>query len=139
MFSFITAPLVVGLVVLGIYGLFELFVRRKERLAIIEKIGDKLDASAFAGKLSLPAYSTFKFSFSSFSSLKIGCLLMGIGLGLLIASFFSLSLSTAYSRVEGISSWDLINALYGACVLLCGGLGLILAFIIETRMAKKNK
>lgn len=136
MFSFITAPLVVGLVVLGIYGLFELFVRRKERLAIIEKIGDKLDASALAGKFSLPAYSTFKFSFSS---LKIGCFLMGIGLGLLIASFFSLSLSPEYSRLEGISSWDLASNLYGACVLLCGGLGLIVAFIIETTMAKKNK
>lgn len=136
MFRFITAPLVVGLVVLGIYGLFELFVRRKERLAIIEKIGDKLDASALAGKFSLPAYNTFKFSFSS---LKIGCFLMGIGLGLLIASFFSVSLSTEYSRLEGLSSWDLVSNLYGACVLLCGGLGLIVAFIIETTMAKKNK
>lgn len=138
MFRFLTAPLVVGLVVLGIYGLFELFVRRKERLAIIEKIGDKLEASAFSGKLYLPAYSTLKFSFS-FNSLKIGCFLMGIGLGLLIASFFSVSLSTEYSRLEGISSWDLISNLYGACVLLCGGLGLIVAFIIETTMAKKNK
>ena len=39
-------PLIVGIVCAGIYGLFELFVRKKERLAIIEKIGDKLDPSA---------------------------------------------------------------------------------------------
>ena len=38
MMDFITAPLVVGFICLGIYALFELFVRRKERLLIIEKI-----------------------------------------------------------------------------------------------------
>ncbi len=54
MMDFISVPLVVGIVCAGIYGLFELFVRRRERLAIIEKIGDKLDASAFDGKLGLP-------------------------------------------------------------------------------------
>ena len=49
MMDFISVPLVVGIVCAGIYGLFELFVRKRERLAIIEKIGDKLDASAFDG------------------------------------------------------------------------------------------
>ena len=42
MMDFISVPLVVGIVCAGIYGLFELFVRKRERLAIIEKIGDKL-------------------------------------------------------------------------------------------------
>ena len=76
MMDFISVPLVVGIVCAGIYGLFELFVRKRERLAIIEKIGDKLDASAFDGKLVLPHYMR---NFS-FSSLKAGCLLVGIGL-----------------------------------------------------------
>ena len=49
MMDFISVPLVVGIVCAGIYGLFELFVRKRERLAIIEKIGDKLDTSAFDG------------------------------------------------------------------------------------------
>ena len=35
MMSFISVPLVVGIICAGIYGLFELFVRKKERLAII--------------------------------------------------------------------------------------------------------
>ena len=56
MMDFIVVPLTTGIVFAAIYGLFELFVRRKERLAIIEKIGDKLDASAFEGKLGLPSY-----------------------------------------------------------------------------------
>ena len=37
MMDFISVPLVVGIVCAGIYGLFELFVRRRERLAIIER------------------------------------------------------------------------------------------------------
>ena len=37
MMDFISVPLVVGIVCAGIYGLFELFVRKRERLAIIEK------------------------------------------------------------------------------------------------------
>ena len=42
MMDFITAPLVVGFICLGIYALFELFVRRKERLLIIEKISERI-------------------------------------------------------------------------------------------------
>ena len=51
MMDFIMVPLIVGIVCAGIYGLFELFVRKKERLAIIEKIGDKLEPSAFDVKI----------------------------------------------------------------------------------------
>ena len=40
MMDFITiAPLVVGTITLGIYKLFELFVCKKERIAMIEKLG----------------------------------------------------------------------------------------------------
>lgn len=138
MFDFLIAPIVVGSIVLGIYGLFELFVRRNERMAIIEKIGDKLDASAFSGKLSLPRYTTSRFSFSS---LKIGCFLMGVGLGLLMAFWISMAVNVEVDdwSVGGIRSWDIVSTLYGACVLFCGGFGLILAFIIEMIMGKKNK
>ena len=37
MMDFITAPLVVGFICLGIYALFELFVRRKERLLLADE------------------------------------------------------------------------------------------------------
>ena len=90
MMDFISVPLVVGIVCAGIYGLFELFVRKRERLAIIEKIGDKLDASAFDGKLGLPHYMR---NFS-FSSLKAGCLLVGIGLGLLVGFIINMCMAT---------------------------------------------
>ena len=41
MMDFIMAPAICGIFVLGFYKLFELFVCRKERLSIIEKMGDK--------------------------------------------------------------------------------------------------
>ena len=40
--SYITGWIVVGIITLGIYKLFELFVGKKERLTMIEKLGDKL-------------------------------------------------------------------------------------------------
>ena len=55
MMDFVIVPLTTGIVFAAIYALFELFVRRKERMAIIEKIGENLNNSAFDGKLSLPS------------------------------------------------------------------------------------
>ncbi|MCL3852485.1 MULTISPECIES: DUF6249 domain-containing protein [Parabacteroides] len=129
MMNFIMVPLIIGIICAGIYGLFELFVRKKERLAIIEKIGDKLDPSAFDAKIGLPRLTT---NFS-FSSLKTGCLLMGIGLGILFGFFLSLS-TNAYD------DYEMQSAVYGASVLLFGGLGLIIAFVLELKLSKdKNK
>lgn len=132
--DFIMVPLIVGIVCAGIYGLFELFVRKKERLAIIEKIGDKLEPSAFDVKIGLPRLAT---NFS-FSSLKTGCLLAGIGLGLLVGFIISVSLTDF--NLDGRR--ELISTVYGASVLLFGGIGLIIAFVIELKLSKdkdKNK
>ena len=126
-------PLVMAIICTGIYGLFELFVRRNERMAIIEKIGDKLDASAFEGKLGLPSYIR-KFSFSS---LKIGLLLTGIGLGLLVGFFINFYIIQS-TNLNQFDVHQISYIAYGASVLLFGGLGLILSFIIENYMSKKK-
>jgi len=132
MMDFITIIAVVGIVTAGIYGLFELFARRKERLAIIEKIGDKLDASAFEG---IPGYMR---NFS-FSALKAGCLLAGIGLGLLVGFFISTGmLNGGYIPGDGWGKHEYVSVAYGASVLLFGGLALLLAFIIELKLGKKK-
>ncbi len=137
--DFLTAPLVVGIICTGIYGLFELFVRRNERMAIIEKMGDKLDASAFEGKLGFPSYMK-RFSFSS---LKAGCLLTGIGLGLLIGFIINTSLAYSFSggNYNDWNHWlrsEVAGTAYGASVLFFGGLGLIIAFIIELKLSKNR-
>ena len=89
MMDFITIPLVVGTITLGIYKLFELFVCKKERIAMIEKLADKLNTGEINSNLSLNLnYSRSRFTFGS---LKSGLLMLGIGLGLLVAFFICIN------------------------------------------------
>jgi hypothetical protein len=133
MMDFIMAPLIVGIVTLGIYKLFELFARRKERMAIIEKMGDKFDPSMIGNPFPLSFKTTGN---APYGTLKVACLLLGIGLGLLVGFFIVLNTigissesSYHFEKTEG--------AIYGASVLLFGGLGLLIAFLVEMKHEKK--
>ena len=129
MLDFIMVPAVVGIITLGIYKLFELFVRKKERLIIIDKIGDKLTPDILSGQID---FSTNIPKFSS-SALKFGCLFMGFGIGLLVA------FAVHYNFADFVeNAYYLRSAVYGSCVLLFGGLGLIIAFIIELKIGKRR-
>ena len=129
MLDFIMVPAVVGIITLGIYKLFELFVRKKERLIIIDKIGDKLTPDILNGKID---FSTNIPKFS-FSALKFGCLFMGFGIGLLLA------FAVHYNFADFVqNAYYLRSAVYGSCVLLFGGLGLLIAFIVELKVSKKK-
>jgi hypothetical protein len=136
MMDFISIPLVVGMVTLGIYKLFELFVCRKERLAMIEKIGSTFDASMIQNKFSFPEKKL-----PVFGTLKIACLLLGVGLGLLAG--FALTQSLGLNELAGVNdNWhmrDTVGVVYGASVLLFGGLGLLVAFLLEMKYSKKLK
>ena len=129
MLDFIMIPAVVGIITLGIYKLFELFVRKKERLIIIDKIGDKLTPDILNGKID---FSTYIPKFSS-SALKFGCLFMGLGIGLLVA------FAVHYNFADFVeNAYYQKSAIYGSCVLLFGGLGLLIAFIVELKVSKKR-
>lgn len=133
--DFITAPLVVGMCVFGIYKLFELYARRRERMMLIEKLDSNI--SLEEGKIRLPDYS---FPRLSFSALKIGSLLVGVGLGLLTGFIICILLIPNY--ISSIGDWEtrqIGGLIYGSSVLLFGGIALIIAFTIEVRMNKKNK
>jgi len=134
--DFISIPLVVGIITLGIYRLFDLFVRKKERLTIIEKIGDKFDAAMIENKFSFPLVSQ---SSGSFGTLKVACLLVGVGLGLLVGYFICWnSIAGYYSMELKNNAYEISGVIYGASVLLFGGLGLLVAFIIEMNYQKKE-
>lgn len=136
MFDFLVPPLVVGLICAGIYGLFELFVRRPERMALIEKLGDKLGTPELKGKLSLPGYGGLRFSFSA---LKGGLLMTGIGLGLLVGFIIMVNMVPGYAHDENWFLWERIGSIvYGASILLFGGIGLIVAFVIEMKLSSKK-
>ncbi len=99
--DFIMVPLIMGIITLGIYKLFELFVCRRERMAIIEKLSDKITTTDLNGKFSLPDYSHNR----SFGALKGGCLMFGIGLGLLIGFIICAVSIPRYVFMENIS-WN---------------------------------
>jgi len=133
--NFIIAPLVCLIVFSFLYGIFELFIRRRERIDIIEKIGDKLDASHLQNNINLPSLGGKNFSFGA---LKGGCLLIGIGLGLFVGLAINIAIIEFGIKLHNQHIHDLVGIAYGAPVLIFGGLGLLIAFIVETKMNKKK-
>ncbi len=111
-----------AIMVLGIayavYKLVELFARRKERMAIIEKIS--LNEGAV-----IPPDITKWFSPPTQTSwaLRLGLLLAGLGLGLGIAVIMNYCMGNLPNG----------DALYFALMLLFGGLGLVIAYLIEQK------
>ncbi len=95
-----------------IYGIVYLLIRRKERMALLDR---GLDPMSFEKKS------------DDFSSLKYGLLFTGIGLGLILANIL---VSTGVMDRE---------AAYFSLVSLFGGIALILDYILEIRISKKHK
>ena len=144
MMDFITAPLVTGIVFLGIYKMIELFVRRRERMTIIEKMGDKFTPDMMGNPF---MYSNQQSNVTSFTTLRIGCLLMGMGLGFLVGVFIgqyavagliNAKILTVFANYSG-NITDMFNVVIGASTLLFGGLGLLIAFLIESKQTKTNQ
>lgn len=137
---------VVGIITLGIYRLFELFVRRKERLAIIDKLQSNFDFSAFADKLNLPFLGQPQIKLPSAWPLRASLLLVGVGIGLLLAFFMELALTNSMEPVFASYDWavkdnirDSVAIIYMASVSLFGGLGLLGAYLIESKKEKQIK
>ncbi len=137
--EFITVPLVVGIVFYFTYMTFELFARRKERISLIEKMGQNLtpmDSSILKSQFQslLPTFSK-----KTFTTLRFGCLFVGLGLGLLVGLFICL-----YMKANGVGSdhWERNNfyaVAYGASVLLFGGIGLVISYMIESKSTPKEE
>lgn len=135
MLDFITVPLIVGIITLGIYRLFELMIRRKERLKIIEKIED-VPTEFLKNGISLPSFNEQRqlSGPKRISPIIISGLVIGIGLGLLVTIFIQ-----KMDYVLFRDDYYFRSALYGACVLFFGGLGLLLAAIYEQKSKRDNK
>lgn len=135
MMDFIMVPTIIGIITLGFYKLFELFVCKKERLLIIEKMGEKFTPDMLDHKINFSSVGNV-----SFSALKFGCLFVGIGLGLLVAYLICTTTIDGYVGRNANWSWEVrksISVIYGACVLLFGGAGLLTSFLIELKISKK--
>jgi len=117
--------LVVGFSVLGVYKIFELYVKRKERILMIEKLASlselkEDDANRLKVRLPFIVDSGY-----GFWPLRISLLLIGIGAGCLVAFIIRLN--------NPGMSWDLISLANTASILFFGGIGLLAAYFIEQR------
>ena len=133
----IMVPAVCGMFIFGFLKLFELFVCKKERLLIIEKMGEKFTPDMLEHKISFSSIGKF-----SSSALKFGCLFMGLGLGLLIGYLICSTTLEGYTNMGDVrlnyNMRETISIIYGACILLFGGLSLLIAFLVELKI-NKNK
>ena len=133
----IMVPAVCGMFIFGFLKLFELFVCKRERLLIIEKMGEKFTPDMLEHKISFSSIGKF-----SSSALKFGCLFMGLGLGLLIGYLICSTTLEGYTNTGDVrlnyNMREIISIVYGACILLFGGLSLLIAFLIELKI-NKNK
>lgn len=133
--DFFSVPvLVIGIITFGIYKLFELFVHKKERLNIIEKLGDKLNSSNTNLNLSMLENS------NKFNTLKIACLLLGVGLGLLIGYIICATSIPGFTtgNYNGSNVYEITSITYGASVLIFGGIGLLVSFLVEMNYLKRK-
>lgn len=136
MLEFITIPLTFGIGAYAFYKVIELFVRKKERLMLVDKLNTLDNVNTNNINLS-GLFGGVKVLQNQYLSLRIGSLLMGLGLGLLIGY---LIVQISYGDLRELT-WDLREAqsvIYGASTLLFGGMGLTAGFIAEMKMKNKK-
>jgi hypothetical protein len=105
-------------------------------LNIIEKLGDNINLSPSDVKISMPSLMENP---NRFTTLKFACLLLGVGIGMLLGYFICLYSIPGFVRGERFDNYyQAMNAIFGACVLTFGGIGLLVAFLVEMNYAKKN-
>ena len=121
------------LIVFGaIYKVVELFVRKRERLMLISKLTEISNVD-FKG---IKFYS----SGNKFTALRVGCLMLGVGIGFLVG--FLLNFVITEGDYDRLTEWQYINKvagiIYVASICIFGGIGLLISYSME-RKAEKSE
>ncbi|MEG0517627.1 MAG: DUF6249 domain-containing protein [Bacteroidales bacterium] len=136
MTDFIMAPAIVGMCVFGFYKFSELLIHRKERLMMIDKLSD----ISAAGDVNLGKIFAANSNGSRFISLRVGSVFAGIGLGLLIGFFIAYAtFGTDWMLRDDDYNYrirEMSSLIYGASTLICGGIALLICFLIEQKIRK---
>ena len=127
--DWITAPLVCAIIFGCIYKVVELFVRKRERLMLINKITE-ISNTDFKG---INLYN----SGNKFTALRVGWLMLGVGCGFLFG--FLINMMATYGQYA--SDFDNVwryhrvvgGIVYVACICICGGIGLLLSYRAERK------
>ncbi len=138
MYDFISVPLVFLIVAFFLYKFFELIICRKERRMIIERMdpASLLDYAKISGLRvggGVPSESPRPRHAAAWP-LRIGAVLVGLGLGAVVGRILAANLclnENYYSNTDIVySNTDIV----AGCVLFMGGLGLLIAFIVEYKL-----
>lgn len=138
MFEGVFVPLIVFYF---IFKIFELYVRRGERLRLIEKI-DKIDSlNTLEGKINMDYSSLLSSNGGGRNgALKAGFLLLGMGVGLLVAFILAIALQSSFEELMNWRFTHTYKLLSGICIFIFGGLGLIIpAIILRKQEDSRNK
>jgi hypothetical protein len=122
---------VMGIITLGIYKIFELFVRRNERISMIEKLSN-INPEVLNSRINFPVYRDES---AGSWSIRIGLLLAGVGLGVIVAIIVDMNTAIPqyYKGELFYQTRSMINALYPSCAAVFGGIGLVIAYFIERK------
>lgn len=144
MFEFLIPVSIFGFGGYFLYKLFELYGMRSERKTIIERL-EASDLLEYVKRMPIGVgggnvkaeESEPKKQIVAKWPLRIGLLIVGFGAGIVLGSFLALAMNFK-SKEFVYNPSEQFEAVYMACVCICTGLGLLLSFIIETKMSKKD-
>lgn len=127
----LTPIAVIGIIAYAIVKIMQLLVGRRERLKLIEKLEPgQLPQIIGANCTGMPLFTNPVSNGSP--ALRWGSCAVGLGLGLLV---FALMLTYMPTNMN----YDIKRALGGGTVLFFGGIGLLVGYFIELRIARKNR
>ncbi len=134
MYDFISVPLVFLIVAFFLYKFFELLICRKERRMIIERMdpASLLDYAKISGLRvggGVPSESPRPRHAAAWP-LRIGAVLVGLGLGGVVGSILA-------ENVCLRNNFGGLHEIVASSVLFMGGLGLLIAFIVEYKLYDK--
>ena len=127
--TWIEAPLICAIIFGCIYKVVELFVHKRERLMLINKLTEISNVD-FKG---INLYS----SGNKFTGLRIGWLMLGVGVGFLLGFCIDLwaTLGDYALKAEEMRQYrlDVGSIVYVACICICGGIGLLMSYRAERK------
>lgn len=138
MYDLIITPLVFLIVAFFLYKFFELIICRKERRMIIERMdpASLLDYAKISGLRvggGVPSESPRPRHAAAWP-LRIGAVLVGLGLGAVVGIIMVKQVCLS-DNLGGILGG--VHEMITGCVLFMGGLGLLMAFIVEYKLYDK--